>query len=212
MLAQQKLSEETEQFNVSRNALSRNVETEASLKDSRFVLLRTRPTSPISSQVITAASSPLESVDDLQSDSPTLVLKGDHHKAFRLLEDVKEFIPQILGENELLRTNLLELKSQAEIEIEAADQRTREWKISAETYKETIDTLEVMILDLRSKLQRAESVVAIERELSSKAGQEAAEAECIAKLFEDTVIQSFGIGTMFQNAISRIGMDKKLSL
>ncbi len=211
MLAQQKLSEETEQSNVSSNAFIRNAETEGFPKDSRFVLLRTRPTSMMSSQMITAASSPLESADDPQSGSPTLVSKGDHHKAFRLLEDVKEFIPQILGENELLRTNLLELKSQAEVEIEAAEQRTNEWKISAETYKETIDTLELMILDLRSKLQRAESVVAIERELSSKAGQEAAEAECIAKLFEDTVIQSFGIGTMFQNAISRIGMDKKLS-
>ncbi len=50
----------------------------------------------------------------------------------------------------------------------------------------------------------SESIVAIEKELASKAGQDAAEAECLSKLFEDTVIRSFGVGTMFQDALARI--------
>ncbi|MGI4765768.1 MAG: hypothetical protein ACRYGP_12035, partial [Janthinobacterium lividum] len=130
--------------------------------------------------------------------------KGGHHKAFRLLEDVKAFIPQILNDNDLLRQSLVELRLQAEHGIESAEAQAREWKTSAELLKDQVTCLEATILDLKSQLHRSESIVAIEKELSSRSGQEAAEAECLSKLFEDTVIRSFGIGSLFQDALARI--------
>ena len=167
-----------------------------------FVLNGTRSTS-ISGELPKAATTISTSQNSHESSqSPTI--NHEQHKAFRLLEDVKSFIPLVLRENELLKQNLIVLKAQAEGQIEAAEAKTQEWKYAADALKGQVDILESTVLDLRVKLQRAESILIVEKELSSKAGQEAAEAECLAKLFEDTVIQSFGIGTMFQDALARI--------
>ena len=175
-------------------------------KDPRFVLLKTRLASPV---VAVAPVIQEPSTAPLQGEAAGEGQQGgvanpDQHKAFRLLETVRDFIPQIVRENDLLRQNIYELKSQAEAEIEAAERQMREWKTSADALQTRVDTLESVVLDLRSKLQRAESVAAIEKELSSKASREMAEAECLAKLFEDTVIASFGVGTMFEDALTRI--------
>lgn len=173
-------------------------------KDSRFVLLKTRPTLLSNGHALSVAENAAPGVEPGMEEG-TPASKTEQQKAFRLLEDVKDFIPKILQENELLRQNLLALKSQAEAEIESADARSREWEEANRSMKLQVETLEAMVFDLRGKLQRAEGAAAIEKELSSKISQEAAEAECIAKLFEDTVIQSFGAGSMFQNALARIG-------
>ncbi len=174
-------------------------------RDSRFVLLRPRPAPSGYDGGGNVTSFPAEPATGEEprdrhapSDEPA------RPAAFRLLDDVKRFIPQILQDNDLLRRNLLDLKSQAEVEIEAAEQQAQEWKASAETLKGQVAAFETMVLELRAKLLRAEAALAVEKELSSKAGQDAAEAECLSKLFEDTVIQSFGVGTTFQDALARL--------
>lgn len=170
--------------------------------DPRLVQLRPRgalSSVEIGDTIAIGAEQPVDHPDNLLPRA-----KGGHHKAFRLLEEVKAFIPQILQENDLLRHSLVDVRSQAEHEIESAEAQAWEWKTSAELLKDQVASLEAMVLELRSKLDMSESIVAIEKELASKAGQDAAEAECLSKLFEDTVIRSFGVGTMFQDALARI--------
>lgn len=175
-------------------------------RDSRYVLLKSRLTSPRYDVVGNVTSFPAEP-PKIEEPRERHASAGRHGRpdAFRLLDDVKRFIPQILQDNDLLRQNLVELKSQAEAEIEAAEQGARDWKASAEILKGQVAALETMVLDLRAKLTRSETTLAVEKELSSKAGQDAAEAECLSKLFEDTVIESFGVGTTFQDALARLG-------
>ena len=134
--------------------------------------------------------------------------KPGHAAAFGLLEDVKRFIPLLLKENEELRAGLERREERSRQEIEALQDQTREWQSVADELTAEVTTLEAAVLDLKRQLRAAEAEVARERELASKAGQEAAEAECLSKLFEDTVISSFGIGTMFQEAVERIGAAK----
>ena len=140
------------------------------------------------------------------ADAPTSPSdKPGHAAAFGLLEDVKRFIPLLLKENEALRTGMARLEERSRQEIETLQDQTREWQSVADELTAEVTTLEAAILDLKRQLRAAEADIAKERELASKAGQEAAEAECLSKLFEDTVISSFGIGTMFQEAVERIG-------
>ena len=147
---------------------------------------------------------PTRATSDQPSEVLTLNVKSDPQKAFRLLDDVKTLIPKMLAENDSLKRNLTKLKSEAEMEIEATEARLQNAENANGILRSQVETLEAMVLDLRGKLQKSEGLVAIEKELSSKVGQEAAEAECLAKLFEDTVISSFGNGTMFQDALTRI--------
>lgn len=134
--------------------------------------------------------------------------KPGHAAAFGLLEDVKRFIPLLVKENEELRTGMARLEERTRQEIASLQDQTREWQAVADELTGEVTTLEAVILDLKAQLRAAEADVARQRDLASKAGQEAAEAECLSKLFEDTVISSFGIGTMFQDAIVRIGATK----
>ena len=184
--------------------LALDIASKHELRDSRFVLLKTRPS--LSAVVATDSQVGIlaEPTLDARKEAPNVPIKDDRQQAFRLLDDVKAFIPRIIRENDHLRQNILAIKSQAEMEIEAAESRSQEWQSSAEALKGQVEILEAMVLDLKSQLVRSESIVAIEKELSSKAEKEAAEAECLAKLFEDTVTQSFGIGTMFQDALRRL--------
>lgn len=131
--------------------------------------------------------------------------KDNVPSAFDILEDVKNFIPNVMRENDRLRHSIVAIQSQAEKEILAAETMAQDWKSLAESFKAQITTLEAMVLDLRSKLQTTEFAAAADREIASKSMQDAAEAECLSKLFEDKVISSFGIGTMFQDALARIG-------
>lgn len=131
-----------------------------------------------------------------------------HAAAFGLLEDVKRFIPLLLKENEDLRAGMAHLEDRSRREIETLQAQTREWQSVADELTAEVTTLEANILDLQRQLRSAEAEAAKERDFASKAGQEAAEAECLSRLFEDTVISSFGIGTMFQEAVGRIGAAK----
>ena len=131
-----------------------------------------------------------------------------HAAAFGLLEEVKRFIPLLVKENEDLRTGMARLEDRTRQEIARLQDQTREWQAVADELTGEVTTLESVILDLKTQLRAAEADVARQRDLASKAGQEAAEAECLSKLFEDTVISSFGIGTMFQDAVERIGAAK----
>ncbi|RYB03273.1 hypothetical protein [Lichenibacterium ramalinae] len=131
--------------------------------------------------------------------------KDNALSAFDILEDVKNFIPNVMRENDRLRHSIVAIQSQAEKDILTAETMAHDWKSLAESFKSQITTLEAMVLDLRSKLQTTEFAAAADREIASKSMQDAAEAECLSKLFEDKVISSFGIGTMFQDALARIG-------
>ena len=173
-------------------------------RDARFVLMKSRPPlsrSDVGGNVRSFPAEPAKTEGQRERHAPP----DRRPDAFRLLDDVRRFIPQILQDNDLLRHNLLALKSEAEAEIEASEQGAREWKAAAETLKGQVAALETMVLELRAKLQRSEAALAMEKELSSKADKDAAEAECLSKLFEDTVIQSFGVGTTFQDALARLG-------
>ena len=184
------------------------VEVGSPSEDPKFVLLRSRFLSPADRQKGAGATPPAAPAVKEAPKELKVAVKRDHKQAFSLLEDVKEFIPKLLKENDLLKQNIFEIKCQAEAEIDAAESQSGEWKLSIEVLKKQIESLEATNLDLRVRLQRSEAVVAIEKELASKVGQDAAEAECLAKLFEDTVIQSFGVGSMFQDALAKAVSDQ----
>ena len=184
-------------------------EAVGAVKESTFVSLKSRLPQFEGAQIGVVTSFPTRAVADRSSDALTSISKNDPQKAFRLPEDVKVLIPKILAEKELLKLNLVELKSQAEAQIEATEERSQASEAANGALRSKIETLEAMVLDLRAKLQKSEGLIAVEKELSSKVSQEAAEAECLAKLFEDTVISSFGVGTMFQDALTRIQLTAK---
>ena len=171
-------------------------------------LLRARSPAPLVAQPrdLPAASAAPDGAS--AGAAPSAAERTGHAAAFGLLEDVKRFIPLLLKENEDLRAGMARLEDRSRREVETLQGQTREWQSVADELTAEVTTLEATILDLQRQLRSAEAEAAQERDLASKAGQEAAEAECLTRLFEDTVIASFGIGTMFQEAVVRIGAAK----
>ncbi len=176
-------------------------------KLARLSLLQTRstlgtaPAKPDAGRDADAAVSPETSTADTPSSPPAQTASND---AFALLEEVKRFIPLLMKENDELRASLDAHNRKAQADVRLLQDQANEWQSVADELTAEVTSLGATVLDLRGRLERAESAAAGEREVATKASQQAAEAECLSKLFEDTVISSFGIGTMFQNARARI--------
>ncbi len=134
----------------------------------------------------------------------TFTNNQNHNVALKLLDEVSSVVPVLVQENQALRLKLTIAKERAAIDIESARELACEWRKTAEEMELRANALEAQLKEFQERAERAEQAANADRELALKSTQDAAEAECLSSLFEDKVLSSFGIGSLFQTAMDKI--------
>ena len=119
----------------------------------------------------------------------------NYELAFRLLEDAAMALGSMHDRQEQLEASVSALQARANLKIDAAEERVKEWQAFAVVLKTRLQDAEERLAAMQERAQAAEAQVNAERARAAAAEQWQSDEGALSRSFHDRIVSMFGNGS-----------------